>query len=497
MGQVGRNDRCPCGSGSKYKRCCLRREDAVASAAARAEGVWGRMQGWALAQFPDELGDALGEHLRARGVGTPGRPATDDDLSLSLCWLLIDRGLDDGRGTPAQRYADLPGLSGTERDVARCIARSRLGLHRVTDVGPGAWIDLDNVLDGTRTRVTSPNVSQDAVCWDVLLCRVLAGGPTPSLWGGALFYDPSEEDELLAELRRLAGAGEPGTGAGDLGTDAGVLERALQVGSRELLCFVPPSRGAERVPCTLEGDTLSFTEATWTVTDPAVVRAALFHVPELTAGGGTEDGEEGLVFDWITSRRSLIARRGALPPGAILIEGGPMTLCEDGTAELEDVTSFGRFTLRSDHLEFAGLSEQRVDAAVALVAGRLADLVGQPTRRVRSMEELRSAPSPQPPATARAEPATSGPGDGSRPPITEAAVRRAVYRRWLDGPNQRLDGLSPREAAASGAYRDDLERLLRGFEHRSASESPDHRPGPDVAWLRTALHLDGELTTTG
>jgi uncharacterized protein len=25
-GKVGRNDRCPCGSGKKFKACCLRRE---------------------------------------------------------------------------------------------------------------------------------------------------------------------------------------------------------------------------------------------------------------------------------------------------------------------------------------------------------------------------------------------------------------------------------------------------------------------------------------
>lgn len=35
------------------------------------------------------------------------------------------------------------------------------------------------------------------------------------------------------------------------------------------------------------------------------------------------------------------------------------------------------------------MSEQRVDAAAALVEGRLGDLTGQSTRRVRSQEELR------------------------------------------------------------------------------------------------------------
>ena len=41
MAKIGRNDPCPCGSGQKYKRCCLPREEAAAveRAAARAREV--------------------------------------------------------------------------------------------------------------------------------------------------------------------------------------------------------------------------------------------------------------------------------------------------------------------------------------------------------------------------------------------------------------------------------------------------------------------------
>jgi tetratricopeptide (TPR) repeat protein len=36
MAKVGRNDPCPCGSGQKYKRCCLPRDEAAAVERARA-----------------------------------------------------------------------------------------------------------------------------------------------------------------------------------------------------------------------------------------------------------------------------------------------------------------------------------------------------------------------------------------------------------------------------------------------------------------------------
>jgi len=37
MAKTGRNDPCHCGSGNKYKRCCLEKDEAAASALAQAE----------------------------------------------------------------------------------------------------------------------------------------------------------------------------------------------------------------------------------------------------------------------------------------------------------------------------------------------------------------------------------------------------------------------------------------------------------------------------
>lgn len=483
MTDIGRNAPCPCGSGLKYKRCCVRREDEAALDAADAERVWDRMQSWALERFGDELGPALEEHMDARGVGSNERPAMDDDLSLALCWLLIDREAADGN-TPAKLYSDLPELTRSEREIAARIAASRLGLHRVRESKPGAWIELENILTRAQTRVTSPNVSREAVRWHILLCRVMEGGPLPSLWGAAGFYEPAEEDELRAELRRIADAH-------DLGTGTTALAAALRVGAGELVCFVPPSRNAEPVPFTLEGDRVAMAEASWRVRKPSVAFDALRAAPELALGGETEDGE-GITFDWLTSRGRLLARRPALPVAAICMESGPVSVNENGELELEDVTSLGTFTLRGDRLEFFGISEARLAAAVALVERRLGDVAGRPKRRVRSVDDAMAA--------ARAErgaPSVSGSRPGP-PPLDErqfvpdARIRALAYRRWIDDPNEPLGGLSPRAAAAHREHRDELERQLRNFEHQSARERADGLPGPEVAWLRAELGLHAE-----
>ena len=56
MAKIGRNDLCPCGSGQKYKRCCLPRDEAAAVERARA-----RELEQAAATFAVEDDDGLDE----------------------------------------------------------------------------------------------------------------------------------------------------------------------------------------------------------------------------------------------------------------------------------------------------------------------------------------------------------------------------------------------------------------------------------------------------
>jgi SEC-C motif len=490
MREVGRNARCPCGSGLKYKRCCLRRGDDAALDALEVERVWERMQSWALERFGDELSESLKEHMDARGVGGERRPALDGDLSLALCWLLIDREVAAG-DTPAKLYSQLPELSAPERGMAGRIVASRLGLYRVTDVQPGVWIELESVIGGSSTRVASPQVSREAVLWQVLVCRVMEGGPTPSLWGAAQFYEPSEEDELLAELRRIAEEH-------DLGVDAAGMATALCSGAGELLCFIPPSRRAERLPYTLEGDPVVMAQASWQVRTPDLVFRALRTARELTFDGATEH-EQAVTFDWLTSRRGLLARRSPLPAGAICMEGGPVTIDQTGELGLDDVTSLGTFTLYADRLEFFAMSQARLDAAVALIERLLQNIAGSPVQNVRSVEDAVGERRGKRARSRERSPSAREPraGDGSaalRPPEDpggpDPRMQKLVYRRWIDDPNPQLGGLSPRTAAARCEYRRELEGQLRSIEYGSARERPDRCPGPEVAWLRLELGLE-------
>ncbi len=283
---VARNAPCPCGSGRKYKRCCLAEEQRAAHAARYDDAVGDRIQDWAAEIYGEEIDAALEEYA------APARAFDEGEMQIFSTWFHNDRELPGG-GTPAERYAARADLPVEERETAARIAAAELGLHRVLAAEPGSWIELEGIVDGVRTRVRSASVSRDAVRWDILLGRVMAGEPR-SLWGPVRLFAPDDELELLAELRRLAGVE-----GGDAGTKA-ELDAAFREHGLELMRFQPSRRNVARSFFTPEGDPMAHGQATWRVLEPARARE------RFRALGGLAPGDS-LEIDLTVRRDRLLA----------------------------------------------------------------------------------------------------------------------------------------------------------------------------------------------
>lgn len=455
---VSRNSACPCGSGRKYKRCCLAVDERAERAARFDDAVGRRIQDWSSEALGEEISAALEEF-----VG-PDRTMDDDDVQIFATWFHNDREVSGG-GTPAERYAARPGLPEDELAAASRIAGARLGFHRVIAVEPGSWLVLEDVVRGTRTRVRSQNVSREAVRWDILLGRVM-DGDLPSLWGPTRFFEPCDEPELLAELERLA---RPS------GTcpDEADLSRALRSHALELLRFTPPGWSVEPSFFTLEGDPVAFGSATWHVRDPGVASDRLRALGGLAA-------DEPLEVDITVAREALVRDRAELPQRAIVLEAGP----------IDDLDKVPVATVRLDGAELRAeaMSEERLEGVIEIVEQDFGDLAKLTARKLvpaeQALDEYRSAPE---------GPATPPPG------LTLADERRLVggvmterMRRWLDEPHPQLDGRTPREAAA-GERRAEVVRLVRGIENGAERARRRGEAFGEVAWVREELGLEDEL----
>lgn len=456
MAKEARNAPCPCGSGRKYKRCCQPEAERLAWRARLESAVGKAIADWSTRHYGDEFRQTFDDfHPEGGRIG-------ERDYQIFLTWFNSDRELREG-GTPVERYAARPDLDPFEREVAERIAAARLGLYRVCAVTPGRSIDLESVVTGEPVCVASQSVSCEVARWDVLLCRVMAGEPLPSLWGPVVIYLPAEEPELVTELERLAA--EHG-----LARDPSGLAEACRVGSRELPRFVPPSRLVERSLFTAEGDPVVLARAVWRLADPESAFAALDAPLELLWVGESEDGP-GEVFQLTGDRAELTARRPPLPPGALCFESS--------FSDFPDRIGLGTFVLDGCLLSFDAISAERLAHALELVSRRLGDNATLLDREVAplDLDGPRTAPALDP---AEAQ-------------ELESELLTEYYRRWLDEPLERLGGQTPRAAAGDPKLRAQLELLLRSIENRADRARREGSRWPDVGWLREELGFNSRL----
>lgn len=459
VASTSRNAACPCGSGKKYKRCCLVGEDVAVRDALLGDALGLRIQRWAAVHFGDEIAGALEQY-----AGPERRVFGDGDFMLFTTWFNNDRQLAGG-GTPAERYAARADLSEAEREAASRVATAQLGLYRVLSTVPGRSLALERVADGVRIDVQSPLVSRDAARWDILLAHVADGEP-PSLWGPVRFFEPCDESEVLAELERLEGGSAEGLERADL---AAVCRRH----ALELMQFTPARLRAERSFFTLEGDPVAIASATWRVPDPAVVS-------ELLAVLGGLLPDDPVELEVTVSRASLVEQRSALPPGAIIVEA----ICSDAP----DSVPIATLRLEGGRLHAEAISEPRLDHAMEMVAADLGLFVDLVERSVISADEALGdrradmrGPSPAFPASH---------DDGDRRLLGDLLDDR--MHMWLDEPQPQLGGQTPREAVA-GTGRAAVVGLIRQLENGAERSRRDGKPAADVARVWSELGLSDEF----
>jgi hypothetical protein len=472
MANSGRNAPCPCGSGRKHKQCCLRRAQEQRRLGRATEAVWERLQEWTIANHPEHLEAAIDEILDGERTIAP------ETGGLLCSYVHLDRELPGG-GTPVERFAELSALDDVERAAARTLTQAGLGLWRVRAVEPGRSIDLEEVVGDRVVTVESQNVSRGAARWDVLLGRVIEGAHGHELWGPAAIYTAAEEEEIVAEVERLA-------------DERSIPPSAVfRVCAAELLRFAPPSRSTPPSFFTFEGDEVVAAHARWVLEDDEA-GVALERHPDLVDVADTQDGES-ICLEWTAPRAELAARRPELPPRALTLESTPVFVDPDERRVTGDPSriGLGTFELRPGELTFDAISKQRLAGAIALIATTIGSRAHLVERRFEPLEAAKRS----------GQSSAAGAGDEEAIPteIRDAVIGGFVHARFhrvIDEPDPRFDGLTPREAARSPRHRLGVERWLRTLENTAARGGAPVEPGPDVAMLRRELGMPDETLAT-
>jgi hypothetical protein len=98
MSMIGRNDPCYCGSGKKYKKCCLHKEEQTREVSFHQEGLIK----FALENYQQELAARTSEYVKKYPVG---KDQEQTYANIAVCWEVFCSEIKDGK-TPVELYLD-------------------------------------------------------------------------------------------------------------------------------------------------------------------------------------------------------------------------------------------------------------------------------------------------------------------------------------------------------------------------------------------------------
>jgi len=217
--KIGRNEPCPCGSGKKYKKCCLAKEQGKAIRLRDESTVAKTALDWLGSQFPDGVRTAVQTGLYT-GLKKAEKQALDELapekkelLTINIGeWLLTDAKIavhDDVK--PVRELLlgqDGPAISDGGRSWLAALGERSLSLYEVHKVNPGVGILVKDLLstDSPEVWVSESKLSRSLVLWDIFGARLIQNEEECKLSGAVYPFLRETANACKAKiLRKMKG----------------------------------------------------------------------------------------------------------------------------------------------------------------------------------------------------------------------------------------------------------------------------------------------------
>lgn len=481
MTKVGRNDPCPCGSGKKYKKCCLKKDvEPVASL------IWQKMR-----RTEGELIPVLLKHAEkyygpeaftcawdefTLWKEVPMDPELEPEMeTIFIPWFLfncIPESDEDGMTLDwpelpvAMHYLENEGsrLDSFQRRFIEEACSQPYSFFLVTAVDPGKSLSLRDLLLKREVTVQERQASTLLHKGDIIFARIITMDDVSIMLGCASTVIAANYANYFIDMREEMQDKFPGYDRRELLYDDIDLF-AIYYDIRERVRNPSPPKLQNT-----DGEPLQPTKLHYTLQcSPREALDALISLSLADVDDFIEDGEfdaQGelfaIEFPWLKKGNKQQASWENTVLGHISIEGQELII---------DVNS-----------------QQRADAIKRKISrrlGRKAVFRNAVIQSVEKMlEEMQNNPAEGPrPADSNHEELMA------QPEVQEMMQEMAVqfWQEWLDTSIPALKDQTPREAAKTAIGRERLEALLLDFESRGGKGEPF---GPDIDALRRTLGLD-------
>ena len=471
--KVGRNDPCPCGSGKKYKKCCLGKKDVS------VDLLWRRL---------GEAHDRLAERLMSHAAKVFGEEAFSLAMEEFFCWPDDEETLLDVEPheqlffpwflfewvydpeefdielqvpvnvTVAQSYMEQKRdrLDPVERRLIEEVTNQPYSFFEVMDSRAGQGYRLQDVLrGGEAVDVIEKTGSSGAHRGDLLFGRVVQIDAVALVIGcGSILIPPRLKTEVIRFRTWLLEGNDPIT------TDT-LYEYDMELRDLYLTIF-----NALTAPPQLQN----------TDGEPLV-----FHTLHYEIDSAQQAFERLKTLCVVETEKDLRAVAQIDGRGHIRRVIIPWSRKRSGQGRLAGDTVLGRIEIDGQRLRVEVNSARRAETIQAEIEKRLGRHARYKTTQLSSAESMLEADG-QPPL---ADPGSQAPGENlMQLPEVQQQVGRLLkthWRGWIDEAIPALGGQTPRQAVKTADGREAVEALLLDAKRNLK----DHDPMAEIE--RTAI----------
>lgn len=212
MARLKRNDPCPCGSGKKYKNCCLTkdRSQRIRESAWRREEQVTQEKLIAFSQRP-EFQPQLLVAFNLFWNGTYGVEAFSslerDEIGRFFDWYAYDYRLEEIKERVIDLFMEEAGqrLSPAERERVRAWSDSYLSLYRIAGPAAAGSLPLLDVLQARAVSVGDDGFGRIGLPGDLIVGRILRSSQPPHLSWAAILLPAQEEEGLVSLMGKAYG----------------------------------------------------------------------------------------------------------------------------------------------------------------------------------------------------------------------------------------------------------------------------------------------------
>jgi SEC-C motif/Protein of unknown function (DUF2384) len=462
----GRNEPCPCGSGKKYKNCCIKAAVQELQAAHAHEGAVPRAMDWLARVHRKAFAAALQRQIEAAASAcfNDDMEATQraldaldgeawQQVQINLSEWLLAEGDIEAKGAE-RRVSELllgpggPLFEAAQRAWLEQLAQRPLRLYDITEVIPGRGLTLCDALDtaAAPTVVVERAGSRTLKVGMQIGARLMQVADGWQLSGAVYPFSMLSGRALHDALRAMAAM--PGPHAQDY-----ALMFGLRIIEHWLAQFLKPPALPDFVHAA-SGEPLLFTTDHYEVLDWPALEAALAAQPDVK--GQREPGWDRLVEGGDGLQRSLVT-----------VEPGP----GERRVKLLTQTASQAGQVRPWFEALAG-------GAVKFVLRDVSDPKGMLSRADPAGAVNRSAPA-----------LPDGLDPKTLADVIAGMIKRS-YANWADEPIPALGGQTPRQAIGNAAGLERVKGLLRSYEDGEADQAATQGRSPiSYQFLWDALGL--------